>query len=68
MTSDALIETRAAPRRRPLLGRLEAFVASLRWAMEMQRRCERARMTGRRLDHETIRRIADEVDAWVALR
>lgn len=36
--------------------------------MEMQRRCAHERAAGRPLDADSIRRIADEVDALAARR
>jgi hypothetical protein len=49
-------------------GLLRWFVdlnSSFRWAFEMRRRCDNALAAGR-LDDESLRRIAREVDAWVA--
>jgi hypothetical protein len=38
--------------------------ASFRWAFEMRRRCDNA-LAASRLDDDSLRRIAREVDAWV---
>lgn len=68
MMTETLAQTRPAPPTRPRLGRLQALVASFRWSMEMRRRCERRRALGLPLDHAAIRRLAEDVDAWVAGR
>lgn len=54
--------------RQSLSSRLGAFAASLRWAMEVQRRYERESARGHRLDHDALRRITGEADAWLARR
>lgn len=84
MTTDAFTPHREVPRSVPrsvsrsvsraarllalVSGWFAALAASFRWALEMRRRCERARLEGRQLDHQTLRRLAGETDAWVARR
>lgn len=57
---NALQATPWAPRR--LAGWGRNLAEALAWAREMQIRCARAAAAGR-LDYETLRRIAAEVDA-----
>ena len=39
---------------------IKGLVASFRWAIDVRRRCDRFEATGRRLDGDAIRRIAEE--------
>lgn len=70
MTTDTFTSRREVSPAAQRLARVSdwfaALAASFRWALEMQRRCER--LGGRQLDHETLRRLAAETDAWVARR
>lgn len=72
MTTDACTSRREIPRAAHRIAQVSdwfaALAASFRWALEMRRRCERARLEGRQLDHQTLRRLAAETDAWVARR
>ena len=63
----AISSQHAAPRV-PVLGWLAAMVSGLRWGHEMRRRYDAERSAGRQPDGETIRRLADEVDAWLGRR
>ncbi len=67
-TTDAAGPRAQQAQREPLSSRLGAFAASLRWAMEVQRRFERESARGRRPDGDAVRRIARETDAWLAGR
>ncbi len=68
MTMQATTTTDAAVPRQTLSSRLGAFAASLRWAMEVQRRFERESARGRRPDDAAVRQITRETDAWLAGR
>ncbi len=47
---------------------LAGFAASLSWALEMRRRCERERVMGRPLDHAGLSRLSAEAEDRVAGR
>lgn len=68
MTMDTATTTTVTGPRSPLFSRLGAFAASFRWAMEVQRRFERERALGQRLDGDAVRRIVSETDAWLESR
>ena len=42
-------------------GPVRSLLSSFRWALEMNRRCNREIAMGRRLDDEAIRRIAQQI-------
>ena len=44
-------------------GPVRSLLSSFRWALEMNRRCNREIAMGRRLDDQTIRRIAEQIEA-----
>lgn len=68
MTMDTATTATATGPRGTLFNRLGAFAASFRWAMEVQRRFERERALGHRLDGDALRRIVSETDAWLESR
>ncbi|HUF88222.1 MAG TPA: hypothetical protein VMM59_12630 [Thermohalobaculum sp.] len=68
MTTDALAPGHAARPGRSLPHWVGTMAESFRWAVEMQRRCERELAMGRPLDDASIRRLVGEVNAWAARR
>jgi hypothetical protein len=50
------------------LGWFATLVAGIRWGIEMRRRYDSEVAAGRRPDDAAMRRIAAEVDTWVAGR
>lgn len=68
MTTDTLTAPTATHHPRPAHGALRRLGASIRWALEMRRRCEREAARGGVLDHATLTRLAAEVERGLAAR